>query len=54
MFEKVCVFMLDVYNDAQRYSFSAWSWPSKILTRLKAEEVTINEFVPFSPTSEQI
>ena len=53
-FEKVSMFMLDVYNDAQRDTLSAWSWPSRILTQLKAEEVKIDESVLFSPTSEQI
>ena len=32
MFEKVSVFMLDVYNDAQRGTVSAWKWPFRILT----------------------
>ena len=53
-FEMVSVFMLDVYNDTQRGTLSAWSWPSRILTRLKAEKLKIDEFVLFSPTSEQI
>ena len=54
MFKKISLFMLDVYNDAQRGTLSAWSWPSRVLTRLKAENMKIDEFSPFSPTSEQI
>ena len=37
-FEKVSVFMLDVYNDTQRGTLSAWTWLSRILTQLKAED----------------
>ena len=46
--------MLDVYNDAKRGTLSAWSWPSRVLTRLKAEEVKIDSFVPFVPTASQV
>ena len=28
IFHKIGSFMLDVYNDAQRGTLSAWSWPS--------------------------
>ena len=28
LFHKVGSFMLDVYNDVQRGTLSAWSWPS--------------------------
>lgn len=28
MFLKVSAYVLDVYNDAQRGTLSAWSWPS--------------------------
>ena len=32
MFKKISLFMLDVYNDGQRDTLSAWSWPSRVLT----------------------
>ena len=37
LFLKVSAYVLDVYNDAQRGTLSAWSWPSRVLTRLKAD-----------------
>ena len=40
VFLKISSYMLDVSNDAQRGTISAWSWPSRVLTRFKADEVT--------------
>ena len=54
LFLKVSAYMLDAYNDAQRGTISAWSWPSRVLTRLKADEVRIDSFTPFVPTADQI
>ena len=54
VFLKVSAYMLDVYNDAQRRTLSAWSWPSRVLTRLKADEVKIDNFSSFVPSSNQI
>ena len=53
-FLKICSYMLDVYNDAQRGTIFAWSWPSHVLTRFKADEVKIDNFTPFIPTANQI
>ena len=54
LFHKVGSFMLDVYNDAQRGTLSAWSWPSRVLTRCMANDVKIDVFEPFIPTANQI
>ena len=51
---KVSSYMLDVYNDAQRGTISAWSWPFWVLTRFKADEVKIDSFTPFVPITNQI
>ena len=50
MFLKVSAYVFDVYNDVQRGTLSAWSWPSRVLTRLKADEAKINSFSPFVPS----
>ena len=34
--------MLDIDNDAQRRTIFAWSLPSRVLTRFKADEVKID------------
>ena len=54
LFLKVSAYVLDVYNDAQRGTLSAWSWPSRVLTRLKADGVKIDSFSPFVPSPNQI
>ena len=54
VFLKICSCMLYVYNDAQRGTISAWSWPSRVLTRFKADEVKIDNFTPFIQTANQI
>ena len=54
LFKKVGAYMLDVYNDAQRGTLSAWSWPSRVLTRCMADEVKIDSFHPFIPTANQV
>jgi len=46
--------MLDVYNDAKRGTLFAWGWPSQVLTRLKAEEVKTDSFVPFVSIASQV
>lgn len=54
LFQKIGAYMLDVYNDAKRGTLSAWSWPSRVLTRYMADELKIDSFVPFVPTANQI
>ena len=34
MFLKISAYMLGVYNDAQRGTISAWSWPFCVITKL--------------------
>ena len=54
LFKKIGTYMLEVSNDGQRGTLSAWSWPSRVLTRYMADEVKINSFEQFIPTSNQI
>ena len=46
--------MLDVYNDTQRGTLSAWSWPSSVLTRLMAADLKMDSFTPFIPNGNHI
>lgn len=39
LFLKLTAHMFDVYNDAKRGTLSAWSWPSRYLTRFAASRV---------------
>ena len=54
LFHKVSSCMLDVYNDTQRGTLSAWSWPSRVLTRLMAADLKMDSFTPFIPNGNQI
>ena len=57
LFEKVKFNMYDVYNDCKRGTLSAWSWPSRCLTRFAAESCPSNiggAFIPFTPSVSQM
>ena len=50
LFAQITTHMLDVYNDAKRGTLSAWSWPSRFLTRFVASRQSIhNAFEPYEP-----
>jgi hypothetical protein len=52
---QITTHMLDVYNDAKRGTLSAWSWPSKLLTRFVASRQSIhNVFEPYEPKLEEM
>ena len=53
LFMKIGAYRLDVYNDAKRGTLSAWSWPSRVLTRYMANEVKIGSFNAFIPNQIQ-
>ena len=55
LFVKLTAHMFDVYNDAKRGTLSAWSWPSRYLTRFAASRVSVSEaFQPYEPKADEI
>lgn len=55
LFLKLTAHMFDVYNDAKRGTLSAWSWPSRYLTRCAASRVSVSEaFQPYEPKADEI
>ena len=55
LFLKLTAHMFYVYNDAKRGTLSAWSWPSKYITRFAASRVSVSEaFQPYEPKADEI
>ena len=53
LYKKLVVFTFDIYNDARTGTLSAWSWPSRHLTRSASATFLSNErdsCIPFTPS----
>jgi len=57
LYNKLVVFMYDVYNDAKSGTLSAWSWPARHLARSASAAFlshTTDTFQPFTPSFDDI
>jgi hypothetical protein len=58
VYKRAIAHFMDVYNDSKRGTLSAWSWPSRTLTKNAAAKLQLREknapFESFHPTAEEM